>query len=235
MERFNFDDRRLGRLLDSFPGEEEPDPSGVDTDAGLPRLIIHQLDIERAGLAWTDRTTDPDFSTELGPISVSIANLNTLPDNSGDQRVQVVSRNGGSFSWEGSLQVNPLMSRGRFSIQGPALDDLHEYLATLMPLKTSGGDVDIRFDYQLSGPPPGSTGIDEDYRLTVENLQARFDDLSVRRSGRESAEISLSAAVLSNARLNYPEATMAADSFELTGLAVESWLDSEGEFSLLQL
>ena len=101
-------DDRLSNLVRAFASKAGTREAAAPEPAALPRLIVRQLDWSNGRLAFTDHLADREFKADLGPIRISVSDLSTLPDQSGQQRVSIATRSGGSIAWSGSLRLAPL-------------------------------------------------------------------------------------------------------------------------------
>ena len=102
---------------DGAPPEKLPETSIENENSSLLPLLIYQFAIEDFVVHWDDHVPVEPVKTVLGPITVDIEELNTLPNRSGQQIVVVATPNIGTLSWTGDLQLNPLRSSGRASLR----------------------------------------------------------------------------------------------------------------------
>ncbi len=226
-ERFSMDDNNFGRFLDSFPSDESKDDKAEKGD--LPRLIIHDLHLIDGSVAVADHVHDKDFKTELGPITIHVQDLNTLPDRSGQQQVTIVTEDGSSIAWNGSLQVSPLSSEGRLTIKGNGLSEVHRYLDLMVPFSTSGGGLTVVFDYSLRGTAKGSI------EIAVENLAAEALDLALRGPADQGEIIRIPKVSFESGSLRWPQQTIAFDALRVSGANLNVWLKEDGGINLLDI
>ena len=88
----------------------DTEPAEEPEETGMLRLIVQQLTINEAAFNWNDAVPLQPVVTRLGPVNVSVQNLNTLPQREGQQDVVITTETAGTLSWNGSLQLNPLKS-----------------------------------------------------------------------------------------------------------------------------
>ena len=93
-------------------------PPESDANGGMPRLFIHDFAVSDARVDWRDAVPPEPVETVFGPVSVRVAELNTLPDRAGEQEVVISTESRGTLRWAGSLQLNPLMSAGHAEVRG---------------------------------------------------------------------------------------------------------------------
>mgnify|MGYP001814792668 FL=1 len=99
------------------PGESEP-----------ARLLIFAFLINESAGNWYDEVPADPVQTRFGPVHISIAELNTLPDRAGQQDVVITTETSGTLGWSGSLQLNPLLSAGHASVTGSHFEMISGYI-----------------------------------------------------------------------------------------------------------
>jgi len=108
LERFDAEDSRLGRILAQARSDPAPNQEPKQNEGGLPRLLVHDIDISGGRIDVRDHLPATPVEIFLAPIDVSIQELNTLPDQDGRQDVNIRLPNGATLHWEGSLSLAPL-------------------------------------------------------------------------------------------------------------------------------
>jgi len=93
-------------------------PPATDPSSGMPRLFIHDFAVNDARVDWRDAVPPEPVETVFGPVSVRVAELNTLPHRAGEQEVVISTESRGTLRWAGSLQLNQLMSVGHAQVDG---------------------------------------------------------------------------------------------------------------------
>ncbi len=230
-ERFAPGDERFGRLIDSFPSPEEPEtePEPGITSQGLPRLIIQQLQINEARLQLTDHLEHGTFDTVLGPINIEVLNLSTLPDQSGQQQVSIKTQAGGEIAWQGSVQVSPLQSAGKVSVNGRLSHDLDHYLTLFTSAKVTGENLQWVFSYQIE------QAADQSIAVSVKDFQASFDDWQLFLPGETEAFIDLPHLQITGANLQWPQQTLDIGEIALQQPQLRLVGDAEGSLNLDRL
>ncbi len=201
-ERFAPGDERFGRLLDSFPPSDESEPEPELTSQGLPRLVIQKLQVIDARLQIKDHLAHGTFDTALGPINVEIRNLSTLPDQSGQQQVQITTQAGGVISWQGSVQLSPLLSQGEVSVKGRVLDNLDHYLKLFTEAKVAGESVEWGFSYRIEQKAR------QDITISVSDFNARFDNWQLILPDEDVPFVDLPQLQITGASMQWPQHTL---------------------------
>ena len=202
-------------------GAAEPPPE-TDAAGGMPRLFIRDFAVNDARVDWRDAVPPEPVETVFGPVSIRIAELNTLPERAGEQEVVITTESEGTLSWAGSLQLNPLKSTGRAAIKGSHFPLASRYLRHETGLDITDGEADIELAYAVVTEPDGQL------RATVDNLEVLITGLRVSTfHGRGNdtmaprAFLSVPRIGLSGGTLRWPEKEISATNFEIDGTALD--------------
>ena len=197
-------------------------PPDADGNSGMPRLFIHDFAVNDARVDWRDAVPPEPVETVFGPVSVRIAELNTLPDRAGEQEVVISTESRGTLRWAGSLQLNPLISVGHAEVGGSHFSLASRYIRHESGLDITDGDADIRFDYSVVTEPGGQL------RAAVDNLEILLTGLRVSTfHGKNNDAIapreflSVPRIELSGGALRWPEQEVSATNFEIGGAALD--------------
>ena len=105
-------------LVPPGEGEGADEAAADDEEASLLQALVYKFAIDDFVVNWSDRYLPDPVKTRIGPIDIDVTELNTLPYRSGQQSVVITSEATGTLSWTGALQLNPLRSTGRATIEG---------------------------------------------------------------------------------------------------------------------
>ncbi|UCG71428.1 MAG: DUF748 domain-containing protein [Chromatiales bacterium] len=226
--RDGFADTNLGRLAAAASGPADPAAEPPE-DAGILRLVIHELQIADGVMDVTDRMPATAFQTRLEPINIQVNNLSTLPNDQGDQVIRISTEGDGLIEWDGTLQVNPLDSAGRITLKLPGLPLLTRYLDDVLDFDLDGGLLDMAFDYQVQAQPDGAfLGAVNGLDLSVTETELATEDSAEPFFGFQNLRIA-------GGELRWPEAEASVEDIVLTGPTLETWLDPDGNLNLAQL
>ena len=228
-ERFEPGDDRLSRLfadMDRLAPQPEPEP---EPEAGLPRLLIDDLQIVAGRATVRDHAPRTPVVLEAGPVSVEVRQLNTLPDREGRQRVEVRLDDGAAVVWQGSLALAPLRSKGDLAIERLPLDPALHYLDGVVELASLAGRFSLRTDYRLEERDDGS--------ITVElaSLETDVDDFAVSAFDPAEDLLAFSSLQTRGGSLTWPEARLDAGRITLAGLSANLQLEADGTPRVLGL
>jgi hypothetical protein len=223
--RYTFDDSNLQRALDAAPAA---DTVAADNAAPLP-LLIYDINIREARLNIEDRLPSVPFKTVLGPVNITINELSTLPGRSGQQQVSIVTETGAKVSWNGSLELAPLVSRGNLSVSGPLLPLIHRYLEDQVTFDLTDGDISIDMQYELVTTTDGG-------------MQFAADDMAIALTNTELTDMASGAQLLSAptiaasfGSIRYPDGIAHFQLAELSNIAINSWINPDGTLNFSQL
>jgi len=227
-ERYDVGDNRLSRIL-TDAAEDDPEETAQAETNGLPRLLIHSLVVKDGNGGLKDNVPPIPFETHLGPINVVIQELNTLPDRYGQQSVTIELPQGATLSWQGSLSLSPLDSKGELLLEGSRLDQTAAYLKSMFPLEAISASLSTRFDYHLLVENDGRV------EFKVDGMEAELDNLAIAGLSPVTEFLSVPRITLHGGAIRFPEQSLQIESIRIDEPQLEAWLDQQGEISLTQL
>jgi len=213
------------------PSAQAPEPA---SESGPPRLLIQDFAITDSIVDWKDEVPPEPVDTRFGPINIAISELNTLPERAGLQDVVITTESQGTFSWNGSLELNPLRSEGSASIKGSHFPLASAYLKHEIGFNVDKGSVDVALDYRVDTRPDGSL------EASVSNLEMSISDLLVLtfnealgRSGPDREVLTLPAVRLWGGEFRWPERTVTAAGFSIDDGVIALLRDADGALNVL--
>lgn len=230
-ERFAPADSRLTRLLaDMEARATHPEAEATAADAGgLPRLLIHDLSLNEGTITFRDDVPADPVDLRFGPLTASIQELNTLPDRSGRQAVNIILPQGATASWQGSIELAPLRTEGSFALENSQLDNTIAYLEALLPLDDMRAVLSVHTDYRINELADGSLDVE------LDGLSADLTDVAVTGLSPSAEFVAFPALQFSGGMLRYPENELTFSSIRLSQPRLETWLDEDGNVNLLDL
>lgn len=218
--RFSENDSNIGRLIQALdkPGA----PPRPEAAPGLPRLEINHLRILNAAADYMDRTLAHPFHTRVGPVTVEINRLSTLPRKTGEQHIQIALEGGATLELTSTTGLNPLVSTGHVTARGPYVPLLSRYFADALKMQAPTGTVAADLDYRLQTRPDGGLG------LVVEHIGFALNDLTVREQGREAPFLTVPEFRLKDGHLAWPEKQVGAEAVSITGMTLAMRRQADG-------
>jgi uncharacterized protein involved in outer membrane biogenesis len=225
-----------GGMNTSFLAASNDTQAAPETEAsGMPRVIVQQFTINEAALHWDDAVPPQPVATTLGPVNVSVQNLNTLPQREGQQEVVITTETTGTLSWSGSLQLNPLNSVGRASVKGSHMPLMSAYIRDQFGFEIVQGEADVSLDYAVSSEP-GS-----DLTAAIDNFNFSLDDVLVRTYGATTPAgepndrdvLAVPRFSIVGAALRWPEQTIAVEEIVLADTVLSIYRGADGELNIV--
>ncbi|MGO8929415.1 MAG: DUF748 domain-containing protein [Limisphaerales bacterium] len=146
--RFNF----ANMFDDTVPPPPKPEKPGA-----LPRVNVWWLHIDDGAVALDDETHRLPLHTEFKPINISLTNLTTRVGKGSVYSFQASSDSGRTFSWAGSLVVQPFESHGHLELAGGELGKWTPMMRDYLRSEIIEGRLYVRADYALAA---GTNGFD---------------------------------------------------------------------------
>lgn len=223
-ERFGRLDTRYTRLLADLAGDDvEP----AAEDSAPPRVIVGHFLLQDGRVHLVDRHAG-DFATDIGPISVDVNDIRTLPDNEGHHAVTVRFGEHNRLEWQGDLSVIPLRSSGQLVLIGNGIEDAIRYTDHFLPFSTQVGDIEIGLHYRLDLQS-------ETLQLEVDEMSGTVADIQITPDDGDSPVFSADRLGLVNGRAVLPDATIDIDQVIVEGVDVVAQLRPDGSINLMDL
>jgi len=225
-----------GEFNFAFLLEERAAPEAQPTDGsgGPPRLIIRDFAISDAIAHWDDLLPPDPVDTTFGPIDIQVLALNTLPDRAGEQDVVIRTETAGTFSWSGSIELNPFSSSGRASIEGSHFDLLSPYIRYETGIDIAQGDADVGLDYAVKTLADGglSAAIDN-FELTLAGVQVRTFASPDDDDPRNRDLLSLPTLSIAGGTFRWPEREVSVESVGIDDAVLALYRNADGELDIV--
>jgi uncharacterized protein involved in outer membrane biogenesis len=228
-ERFDAEDNRISRIIADVRSDPPPAEEPEENEGGLPRLLVHHIEISDGRVDAKDNVPQTPVEVFMAPIDISIQELNTLPDQSGRQDVNIRLPNGGALHWEGSLNLAPLESEGELVLTEFGLDKTIAYLKAILPLESFQARLTSSLDYRIHSDPGG------EITIAVDDLEVELDDIAVSGLRPETEFLAIQKISLHGGALRYPEQSMSFASVQIDDPQLQAWRNKDGSLSLMDL
>lgn len=140
----------------------------VSSKPSKPLYIrVEQLSITNAELSVADFTVRTPFKRIVGPLSVTVENFRTQPDNNSPYSIAGTTDAGENFSWRGYFSVNPLRSAGQWTVDHITLNKFAPLYQDLVQFEIRSGQIGVHADYRFELSPSNHIAIvtNADYAL----------------------------------------------------------------------
>jgi len=118
-----------------------------EPESGLPRLVIEHFALEDGQVAMHDKHAGYDDT--FTPITFSLNNLSTLPDENGDYTLSADAGQGGKLRWKGVAAVNPISGNGVLTLENVALPGVAAYLKSFSRIAVADGKLSAQLPYKF--------------------------------------------------------------------------------------
>lgn len=201
-------------------GDDTPSES-VEEAAGLPRIIVNRFDLDRVRLRFTDKSRSKPFSTDFGPVSLIIHDLNTLPVQGAPYSIIASTETGERVEWRGDLSLQPLSSSGHLTMSGFQLTQIAEYASEWIGFDVADGRINLSGEYRWDGNLVVDKG-----RLSIRDVELQTRDAQQPMLGFSKLNLGGISADLNNKQVQ-------ANAIRLSRLWVNETLDEGGNSFLL--
>ena len=147
-----------------------------DKDKSLPRLVFEQIVITDGRIDFMDRRQSEPATVQLMPLNLDVENLSTLPDQEGSKNITVTSGDGETFQWTGSIDLNPVATKGTLKFENIQTATLWKFFRDSLNLQTPEGKISLTADYDvdLGGNEP---------KLTIDNFSGSLSGVLLKLAG----------------------------------------------------
>jgi hypothetical protein len=176
---------------------------------------------------FIDRTAD-DFEGQVGPVTVEVDDIRTIPDHAGRQTVVVQLNDQDQLRWQGDLQLVPFRSSGRVQLRGRELPNTRRYLNHYLPFDLLFKGIGADFTY--------ATWLEEaGLALTVSDFTGTVDELAIEHHDSDEQPVSVTRVEARGGAFEYPRNAARLEHLVVDGLAVTAALREDGSIDLLDL
>ncbi len=200
------------------------------------RLFVFDFSVNQSVVSWSDEVPVDSVTARFGPVNIKIANLNTLPDQAGQQDVVITTETEGTLSWSGNLQLNPLQSEGHASIKGSHFPLMSSYLRHEIGFDFINGIADVELDYRVASVADGG------FEARVDNFNLQLSDVLVgtfsAATGNDESDdrevLRLQSAALGGGMFRWPERQASIGSLAFSDGLVSLYRDESGVLNILR-
>lgn len=205
-------------LAELMPPEEIPPAK----DKVEVPLISHQISIEKGHIHFVDQSPPVPVERNLKEISVSLTEFSTLLGRSGSYSFEAANPLEGTLQGEGHVTLNPLRSKGHFSLRGVNARTLWQYLRDQVGFEVTrgqiGADINYILDTRGSGP----------LQLTLNNIAVALSQLELEPQKGERKILVVPRFGLAGGQVHWPEKIIAIEQIVMAGAELHTWLNEQG-------
>jgi len=206
----------------------QPVPAGTKQAKPLPMVLLQHLFVTNAVVTFTDRTRAEPFRAEYGPIKLELTDLTTRRDKDGPYSLIAATRDGESFSWSGTVSVNPPRSAGKFDLLNIPVRKYAPYLAEYTRAEITNGILNIGAAYRIDA---GASAL----KLDVTNANFKLAKFQINAPGTNEMLLALADLDVSNASASLTAHEARAPLVKLHSGSVLARREADGQLNWLKL
>jgi len=213
----------LARLAPPSPAPPEEIP-----DQHPPRLIFEEIIIDQGQVDFSDRTQSSPAALKIAPLQMQVKNLTTLPEQDGQTTISAASTDGETLRWTGSISLNPVATKGSFTIENLKTATVWEFARDALNLERPEGKLTLSADYglDLGGEKP---------QMTVDNLSLALAALTLKLQGSAEAFLELPDFRISGGRFDLAGRQMDIGKISIKGGRSDLAVDADETFNLQRI
>jgi hypothetical protein len=152
----------------------EPATSTPARKQGTFVFGVDHLAIDDAQMDFTDLSRAHPFRTTIGPFSIHLDEFRTRTDAKNPYGFSGTTETGETFSWSGTVHIDPIRSNGTLALDGIRLPKYAPYYEQSVGFELADGSVHIQGSYELLWGPEAHVVRISDGSLAVRSLILRL-------------------------------------------------------------
>jgi len=202
-------------------------PSPPSDSNENPRVFIDRLSVASGRIAFEDRARATPFATELRPINFELRDFSTGGQSGNAYSLRGASVDGETFAWNGTFQLTPLTSTGKFEVSSLQARTVWSYLREALAFEFTRGVINLDGEYFYDAGENGGL------RLAVH--QVSLTDFGLRPPGRDHDYVEVASLAVQETQVNVRTRRVDIAHVKLDGGALHVARDAEGRINLLEL
>ncbi|MGH7242156.1 MAG: DUF748 domain-containing protein [Phycisphaerales bacterium] len=138
----------LAKLLKPTP--VDPKAKAKEPLKVLPRLVVRNLAVENGEADVRDFSTPKPFERIITGATFRITHVDTRPDVINPMKIEFSTDDGAKITWSGTLQVNPLTSKGDIEAEGILASRWMPYVMRYTDISLEGAKVGAKLSYEFA-------------------------------------------------------------------------------------
>ena len=176
----------------------------------LPRVIVDKLEVDRAGVNFTDERRAEPFSTKVDPVAILLTDVNTLPNQEGRQSIVARTPEGEQLKWEGEFGLSPIQSRGTIELTGLSGPKIWRFGEEFLNFEVPSGTADLGAAYELDLKEPAM-------RLHLTDMRAHLKGWALKSRNKEDRVLRLDDVQVGPGTFDLGERQLVLDRFLVQG------------------
>ena len=165
-------------IIASFSSPEPATPPKPPEKGGGFVFGIDHLAIEEAQIDFSDLSRARPFRSTVGPFTIRLEDFRARPGAKSPYAFTGTTESGETFSWSGSVNVEPIRSTGTLSLEGIRLTKYSPYYEQNVGFELSDGTAGVKGSYELEWGPERRVVRVHDASLAVRSLVIRLPGMA---------------------------------------------------------
>ena len=188
-----------------------------------PKFKLIDFTLNQGKVVFRDETAG-GFQTSLNPITATLSNLTTEPDQQAACTLTVATEAGEKLALDGRLTLAELAAEGRLALSGITLSKYAPYYRGHVGFEKADGrlDLDLSFRYGQK-------------QTRIEPLSVTLSALAIADPKTAEQRVALSRLSVGGVRVDTAKRSVTVDQVGIEGLSVAARRDAEGRLDLVSL
>lgn len=203
-------------------------PQAEKTPAEIPAVEIGEFEIAQAIVEFLDESKPKPYVLDIVPIHIVLKNFYTKPGGDNSYAFTAELDKGETFSWAGTVSLEPMRSSGKFSLSGVKLPRLWQYLHDRFRFDVIDGTlaVDAGYALDVDATPIG---------LQVSQANIRIEKLAIREDGSLDPVITIPALNVEGLDVNLATHEVTVEDIAVERASFTAWLNPDGTVNYQQM
>lgn len=198
----------IDRLIKSFPQDKNS-----ETQESTINFIFESTQIIQGSVLIVDNSQETPVESTVKDISLSFSSISTIQEDEGNYQVSLDLDQHTRININGSLTLFPLMSAGKFQIDGLSAESVNAWISELSTVEILDFNAALHGGYQVYSNDKGEVS------FNLDKTDIQIQDISIIET-EEQVSASLKKLELNNLRYDNDNMSVDADRFALNGISV---------------
>ncbi len=191
------------------------------------KLTIERFNVTGGSTNFEDRSRPEPFRAEFKPINFELRDFSTVGGNGSEYSLTAASPEGERLTWNGTLQLNPVKSRGVFELQNLAARTLWNYVQSSVPFEIDSGIIGIKGKYDLAA--------EQGLALGVDLSDTTISHLAVKPKQSADHYVQIENIAVTGTQIDLSRHAVVVSKVLVSGGDIKVWMNEHGQLNLLEL
>ena len=210
--------------------QQEKNPPEVvaeeTTESELVKLLFDSINLVDGNINIVDNSPAKPVTYQLHPISFNLKNFFTFGEKEGTYHLDISLGKAQEITWDGTLGITPIQSKGSLKISGLRVQDFWEYLSEQVPYTLKQAFVGISGDYEFSMA-------NEPMQLNISNANVQVKEIKVANKLASDSFADINSLNIGPINFNLAEQKVQIADLKIDSLDLKVNRDKQGMINLL--